>query len=171
MCSTQSFAAGPTTTATARASAASPISATTCGGEWCAGCARSTRVLETDQAAVLATHMERRQRREARLARRGRDNPLPLPGLPHSLAVERPADKPEPPEGRGRWCLTSHPRTDGAVLWRAGCRGIGTPGSAGGPGKRPGGNAGTAPRLDPTGRECLLAPLLRALLHRAREPA
>src|SRR5207245_10038676 len=80
--------------------------------------------LETDQAAVLGTHMERRQRREARLARRGRDNPLPLPGLPHSLAVERPADEPEPPEGRSPCRLTSHPRTDGAVLWRAGWRGI-----------------------------------------------
>ena len=42
--STQSSGAGPTTTVTARVSAASPISATTCGGEWCAGCARSTRV-------------------------------------------------------------------------------------------------------------------------------
>ena len=36
------------------------------------------------------------------------------------------------------------------VLWRAGCSGMGTSGSAGGSGKRTGGNAGTAPRLDPT---------------------
>ena len=35
------------------------------------------------------------------------------------------------------------------VLWRAGCSGMGTSGSAGGSGKRTGGNAGTAPRLDP----------------------
>src|SRR6266511_1752342 len=45
--------------------------------------------LETDQAAVLATHMERCQRREARLARRGRDNPLPLPGLSRPRRARR----------------------------------------------------------------------------------
>jgi RNA-directed DNA polymerase len=49
-----------------------------------------------------------------------------------------PRTNPNHQNGRGRWCLTSHPRTDGAVLRRAGCRGIGTPGSAGEPGKRAG---------------------------------
>ena len=46
--------------------------------------------------------------------------------------------------------MTQHQDQPSRVLWRAGCSGTGKSGSAGGSGKRTGGNAGTAPRLDPT---------------------
>jgi len=38
---------------------------------------------------------------------------------------------------------------DGVISWRAGCAETCTSGSEGGPGKRTGGNTGTAPRSDP----------------------
>jgi putative transposase len=38
---------------------------------------------------------------------------------------------------------------DGVISWRAGCAETCTSGSEGGPGKRAGGNTGTAPRSDP----------------------
>src|SRR6266508_835673 len=111
--------------------------------------------LETDQAAVLATHVERRQRREARLARRGRSDPLPLPGSPHPLAVERHANKPGPPNGRGRSCLTSHQERTAHVLWRAGCGGTRTSGSEGGSGETGSPKADTALRCRPLPVETL----------------
>jgi len=40
--------------------------------------------------------------------------------------------------------------TNGMDLWRAGCSGTGTSGSAGGPGKRTSRKTDTAPRPDPT---------------------
>ena len=61
---------------------------------------------------------------------------LPLPGNSH-------------PHARGRSRDEEHRQPD-RDLWRARCPETGTPGSGGGPGKRTGGNTGTAPRADLT---------------------
>ena len=63
-------------------------------------------------------------------------HPIPLPRLPDTDPVD--------PHGHTRLA-------GGSLPWRARCGENRTAGSAGGPGKRHGSNAATAPRADPTG--------------------
>ena len=105
--------------------------------------------LETDQATVLGAPLDQPRRHEARLARRGTRDPIPLSRPQHPPAVGGHRTRPSHHSTGNRRCLISV--TIGhRVPWRAGCSGMGMSGSEGGSGKRTGGNAGTAPRPDPT---------------------
>src|SRR6516164_10482207 len=105
--------------------------------------------LEADQATVLGAPLDQPRRHEARLARRGTRDPISLSGSQHPLAVGGHRNRPSHHSTGNRRCVISV--TIGhRVLWRAGCSGMGMSGSEGGSGKRTGGNADTAPRLDPT---------------------
>jgi hypothetical protein len=97
----------------------------------------------------LGTQLDRPQRREARLARRGLGDPVSLPRPPHSLAVGGDRNRTNHHSTGSRRCLSSEQQRQSHVLWRAGRAGTCTSGSEGGAGKRTGGNAGTAPRPDP----------------------
>ncbi len=109
--------------------------------------------LETAQATVLGARLDQPQRHEARVARRGPGDAISLSRPPDSLAM---GDSHQNRTGHhpagGHRCLSQHHDRPSRVLWRAGCSGMGKSGSAGGSGKRTGGNAGTAPRPDPARR-------------------
>src|SRR5664279_3661735 len=95
------------------------------------------RMARTAAQVLPARHLAPGPRRATVSWRRQRHgDQIPLPRIPH----------PDPVDTLSRQSLTS------SLTWRARCGENRTPGSAGGPGKRNGGNAVTAPRADPTGR-------------------
>jgi AAA ATPase domain len=106
--------------------------------------------LETDQATVLGAPLDQPGRHEARVARRGTRDPIPLSRPQHPLTMgDGPRHRPSHHSAGNRHCITN--ATIGhRVLWRAGCVGMRMSGSEGGSGKRTGGNADTAPWVDPT---------------------
>ena len=95
------------------------------------------RLARTPAQVLPARHLAPGPRRAKVPWRRHRHgHPVPLPRLPHP----DPVDTLNHTTNRG----SSH-------SWRARCGESRTAGSAGGPGKRSGSNAATAPRADPTG--------------------
>ncbi len=106
--------------------------------------------LETAQTTMLGAPLDQPRRHEARVARRGPGDPIPLSRPPDPLALggDHRNRTGHHPAGH-RQCITQRHDRPPHVLWRARCVGIRTPGSEGGSGKRTGGNAGTAPRPDP----------------------
>jgi Reverse transcriptase (RNA-dependent DNA polymerase) len=95
------------------------------------------RLARTPAQILPARHLAPGQRRATVPWRRHRHgHSVPLPRLPHPNPVD----------------TINHTPIGGSSLpWRARCGESRTAGSAGGPGKRSGSNATTAPRADPTG--------------------
>src|SRR6266545_5382713 len=80
------------------------------------------------------TVVARRRGGDAVRPREGTDDPLPLSGRSDPLPMAQHGLRNTAPTG----------------LWSARCSGTGTTGAEGGPGRRAGRKAGTAPRADPT---------------------
>ena len=95
------------------------------------------RLARAPAQVLPARHLAPGPRRATVPWRRHRHgHPVPLPRLPHPDPVDP----------------INHTASRGSSLpWRARCGESRTAGSAGGPGKRSGSNAATAPRADPTG--------------------
>ena len=95
------------------------------------------RLARTPAQVLPARHLAPGPRRATVPWRRHRHgHSVPLPRLPHPDPVD----------------TINHTAIGGSSLpWRARCGESRTAGSAGGPGKRSGSNAATAPRADPTG--------------------